>query len=80
MATPPYPESARNAGVEGTVVIKYVVTETGAVTSVQALKGPPELASVCIATVSSWRFKPAIANGAPVSVVRQARFPFRIRT
>lgn len=80
MPSPPYPESAKAAGVEGTVVVKYVVDESGAVTSVEALKGPPELASVCVATVRSWRFKPAVSDGHPVSVIRQARFPFRIRT
>jgi protein TonB len=80
MAAPGYPPAAKSAGVEGTVVIQYVVTESGGVTSVQAVKGPPELTAACLAAVSSWKFKPALSKGAPVSVVRQARFPFRIKT
>lgn len=44
------------------------------------MKGPPELTGACVAAVSGWKFKPARSNGAPVSVVRQARFPFRIKT
>lgn len=80
MGAPGYPEGAKSAGVEGTVVIQYVVTETGAVTSVQVVKGPPELTGACVAAVSNWKFKPARQKGAPISVVRQARFPFRIKT
>ncbi|MFO0612853.1 MAG: energy transducer TonB [Polyangiaceae bacterium] len=80
MSPPGYPPAAKSAGVEGTVVIQYVVTESGAVTQVQAVKGPPELTAACLAAVSSWKFKPALSKGAPVSVVRQARFPFRIKT
>lgn len=80
MSPPPYPASAKAAGVEGTVVIQYVVTESGSVTSVQVVKGPPELTRACLAAVAAWRFKPARSKGAPISVVRQARFPFKIRT
>lgn len=79
-ARPEYPAEAKAAGVEGVVLVKYVVSENGSVTDVKILKGPPELAQVCLATVRSWRFTPAILEGKPVSVVRVARFPFKIRT
>ncbi|MBK7583162.1 MAG: energy transducer TonB [Myxococcales bacterium] len=79
--TPPsYPADAKAAGIEGTVVIKYVVTETGAVTGVTAVRGPPELVAVCEAAVRSWRFMPAQKDGQSVAVTRVARFPFRIKT
>lgn len=77
---PDYPVEAKAAGVEGVVLVKYVVTEAGAVTDVRVIKGPPELASACIAAVKSWRFSPAVLEGKPVAVVRVARFPFKIRT
>ncbi len=80
MGAPQYPAAAKSAGVEGTVVVKYVVTETGAVTGVQVVRGPPELHAACIAAVQSWRFKPALRDGTPIAVSRVARFPFRIKT
>lgn len=80
MGAPQYPAAAKAAGVEGTVVVKYVVTETGAVTGVQVVRGPSELHAACIAAVQSWRFKPALRDGVPIAVSRVARFPFRIKT
>ena len=77
---PAYPAAARTAGVEGTVIVTYVVTEAGEVTAVKAVRGPPELMAVCEAAVRSWRFKPAVLDGTPVAVRRTARFPFRIKT
>lgn len=75
---PDYPADAKAAGIEGTVIVKFVVTEKGEVTEVQAVRGPPELFAVCEAAVRSWRFMPALKDGQPVAVHRQARFPFRI--
>ncbi len=79
-AKPEYPSSAKASGIEGVVVVKYVVTERGEVTDVKVIKGPPELHDVCIASVKGWRFEPAILDGQPVAVVRVVRFPFKIKT
>ena len=76
-----YPADAKAAGLEGTVVIRYVVNEQGDVTEVRAMKGPPELHAVCVAAVKAMRFKPALdADGKPVMVVRYMKFPFKLRT
>lgn len=80
MPRPQYPAAAKAANVEGTVVVKYVVSDAGVVTSAEVEKGPSELHGVCLSAVRSWRFKPAENEGRPVSVVRRATFPFRIRT
>lgn len=77
---PAYPSAAKAAGVEGTVIVTYVVTESGAVSGVVAVRGPAELRGVCEAAVRGWRFQPAQLDGRPVSVRRIARFPFRIKT
>ena len=80
-ARPEYPADVKAAGIEGTVLIRYVVTETGEVKDVKAVKGPPELYAECIAAVKALRFKPAHdAQGNPISVVRYQPFRFRIRT
>lgn len=76
---PEYPPSVKAAGIDGVVIVKFVVTETGLVTDMKVLKGPPELHAVCLAAMKSWRFKPAIFEGKPVAVVRTHRFKFRIK-
>jgi periplasmic protein TonB len=81
VVTPQYPAEAKAAGLEGTVVVRYVVTEQGEVTDVRALKGPPELFEICVAAVKAMRFKPALdGDGKPLMVVRYMKFPFRLRT
>jgi TonB family protein len=77
--TPEYPSEAKSAGIEGVVIVRYVIAEDGSVRDVKALKGPPELQAACIEAVKTWRFQPIIVDGSPQAVVRMARFPFRIR-
>jgi len=79
MKTPEYPAAAKTAGIEGVVIVKYVIGEDGSVRDVKALKGPPELQASCIEAVKQWRFRPILVDGAAVAVVRVARFPFHIR-
>jgi protein TonB len=79
MKTPDYPAAAKAAGIEGVVIVKYIIAEDGSVRDAKVLKGPPELADTCLAAVRTWRFQPVIVDGAAVAVVRVARFPFRIR-
>jgi protein TonB len=76
---PEYPSDAKSQGIEGVVIVRYVIAEDGSVKDVKALKGPPELHATCIATVKAWRFQPIIVDGKPQAVVRMVRFPFRIK-
>lgn len=78
-ASPEYNPEAKAAGIEGVVIIRYVIGEDGSVRDVRALKGPPELQPSCLALVKTYRFQPIIVDGSPVAVVRMARFSFRIR-
>jgi protein TonB len=78
---PEYPADAKAAGIEGVVLVRYVVSETGEVKDVKAMKGPPELFAACVAAVKSERYKPAHdAQGNPISVVRFKKFRMRIST
>ena len=78
---PEYPASAKAAGLEGVVIVKYVISEAGVVTDAKVLKGPPELSLVCLSAVKTWRFKPALDfQGKPKAVTKIARFPFKLKT
>jgi protein TonB len=66
----------RAAGIDATVVVKFVITETGAVTHVNIVRGGhPMLNESILATVRAWRFKPAkLPNGMPIAVFKIAKF------
>lgn len=77
---PEMPAEAKAAGVEGTVLVKFVVTESGAVTDVRVLKGPPELHAVCIAAVKALRFKPGHSeDGVAHAFTKIKAFRFHLR-
>ena len=75
---PKYPEVAREQGVEGTVIVRFVVGPDGTVERVKIIKGHPLLDSAVTAAVRSWRFRPGTYEGHPVAMWRSARFPFRL--
>jgi periplasmic protein TonB len=79
MKKPDYPADAKSAGIEGVVVVKFVIAEDGSVRDAKVLKGPPELQAVCLEAVRAWRYQPVLIDGVPTAVVKIARFPFRIR-
>lgn len=63
-----YTEEARAAGIEGRLVLKVTVDASGAVTDVVVVAGvDPALDAAAIATVKTWRFRPALACGKPVA-------------
>jgi len=79
-AKPEYPAALKAQGIEGVVMVRLVISETGAVTEAKILKGPNEFHAACLSVVKSWRYKPAILDGKPVSVVKIVRIPFKLRT
>lgn len=60
---PAYPADARKAGIEGTVVLKTVVSAAGAVEGVRLVEGNPALAAAAIASVKQWRYRPYVRDG-----------------
>jgi periplasmic protein TonB len=76
---PPYSEQARKAKYQGTCVLWIVVDAQGNVTDAQVVKplgmGLDENA---LNTVKTWKFKPAMRNGAPVPVRVMVEVQFRL--
>ena len=69
-AAPGYPEAARAAGIEGRVILKIVISESGEVTSVTVMRGDPLLAQAAVEVVKGWKFSPATLEGKPIAVFR----------
>ena len=67
--TPLYTEEARQARVQGVVLLQVVIDEEGNVHRPQIIKGlPMGLNESAVESVKQWKFKPATRDGKPVSV------------
>jgi TonB family protein len=65
---PVYPQEAKDAHIQGTVVLKAVIGKTGNVERLSVVSGPKELMKSAIDAVSQWKYKPYLLNGQPVEV------------
>lgn len=65
---PLYPEFAREAHIEGKVVLHVLVGKDGRVKNVKVAKGVTGLNEEAIKAVRQWVFKPALSNNKPVAV------------
>jgi len=67
---PVYPETMREAGLEGIVPMETVIGVDGSVVSVHLSSAQinPEFAASAVTAVRQWRFSPTLLNGVPVEV------------
>jgi protein TonB len=65
---PEYPETARAAHIEGTVTLEAIISKSGSVQTLRAVKGPQPLRAAAIDAVRYWRYKPYSVDGRPVEV------------
>ncbi len=65
---PEYPPLARQARVQGEVVLAVVIARNGSVKSIAAESGHPMLIPAAIDAVKQWRYKPYKLDGRPVEV------------
>ncbi|HLK47669.1 MAG TPA: energy transducer TonB [Bryobacteraceae bacterium] len=63
---PDYPVVAKQAHVQGIVVVTATVGVDGKVKSASAVSGPPLLQKAAVDAVKQWVYKPTTLNGAPV--------------
>lgn len=75
---PEYPEIARRASVEGTVILEAVLDATGRVESVRVLRSQPLLNDAAIRAVRQWRYSPTELNGVPVPVLMTITVNFNL--
>jgi TonB family protein len=74
---PIYPDAARQAKVEGIVILDAVIGRDGTVVDVHPMSGPDELSPAAVDAVKWWRFQPYQANGQPVEVETRLAVEFR---
>jgi protein TonB len=68
---PVYPELARKAKVEGTVILEAIVTREGHVGALKVLRAPQAnlgFEEAAMSAVRQWRYQPGVQDGKPMDV------------
>jgi len=77
--SPYYPEIARKAGTEGTVIVKVLVGKNGKVEKTKIEKSIPELDEAALEAAKQYFFKPGMQKGEKVKVWMVIPFKFRLK-
>ncbi len=73
---PNYPVPARQARIQGQVVLRAMISRDGTIENLQVVSGHPMLISAAVDAVRQWRYRPYILNGEPVEVETQVTVNF----
>ncbi len=65
---PVYPFLAKQARLQGTVLIRAIIARDGSVESAVVVRGHPVLAQAARDAVLLWKYRPTLLNGQPVEV------------
>jgi TonB family protein len=76
---PSYPQDARAAYIQGTVVLRAEISKAGDITDLELVDGPIELAGSAVAAVRQWKYKPYLLMGQPVTVDTQIQVNYQLR-
>jgi TonB family protein len=66
---PEYPPLAKQARIQGVVVLEAVISAEGIVTGLQVVTGHPLLIQSAMDAVKQWVYRPTLLNGQPIEVV-----------
>jgi len=75
---PQYPDDARQARIQGSVVLKAEIDKNGSVEDLILVSGHPLLAPAAIEAVKQWKYKPYLLNGQPAGVETQITVAFQL--
>jgi protein TonB len=75
---PQYPPLARQARVQGTVVLRAMISREGKIEHLQVVSGPALLLKSAMDAVLQWRYRPYYLNNEPVEVETQVTVNFTL--
>ena len=75
---PAYPPLARQARIQGSVVLQAVIAKDGTIQGLHVVSGHPMLTTAAVDAVKQWRYKPYFLNGEPVEVETQITVNFTL--
>jgi TonB family protein len=67
-ALPIYPLSAKQAGVQGDVIIKTTIDQKGSVVDMHVVSGPGMLRQSALDALRRWKYEPSKLDGQPIAV------------
>jgi protein TonB len=76
---PVYPSIAREARIQGIVILEATITPQGRVQDVKVLRGVPALDEAAVEAVRQWTYTPTLLGGVPVGVVMTVTVNFVLR-
>ena len=75
---PSYPPLAKQARIEGTVILQVNITPAGKVNSVKMVKGHPILAQAAQDAVQQWEYRPFTQKGKSCAAYAPVEVPFKL--
>ena len=75
---PEYPDIAKQARVQGIVILECVISPQGKVSNVTVLRGIPLLDQAAQDAVRQWVYSPTLLNGVPVPVIMTVTVNFKL--
>jgi protein TonB len=75
---PNYPPLARQARIQGQVILQAEISKTGDIQNLRLISGHPMLAPAAIDAVKQWKYKPYLLNGEPVEVETTVQVNFTL--
>jgi TonB family protein len=67
---PVYPASAKQAHIQGKVVLQLVISTEGVPVDISVISSPSDdLTQSALDAVGQWRYRPTLLNGAPIEVI-----------
>ena len=76
---PIYPPLARQARVQGVVVMEAVISKEGSIESLRVVTGHPLLNQAALDAVKQWKYRPTLLNGEPVEVITTVTVTFNLQ-
>jgi|HubBroStandDraft_6_1064221.scaffolds.fasta_scaffold00680_6 TonB family protein len=75
---PSYPLVAKEAHIQGDILVSTQIDKAGNVVHMQVISGPTMLRQPALDALRQWKYAPSTLNGQPVSVEMQVTIKFRM--
>jgi len=75
---PVYPPIARQARIQGTVVLRAVISKEGSIEKLTLVSGHPMLVQAAIDAAKQWKYKPYLMNNEPIEVATDIQVNFTL--
>jgi protein TonB len=74
--TPEYPAIAKIAGIQGTVLLRAIISKDGTIQDLKVISGHPLLVRAAMEAVARWRYQPTLLDGEAVEVATEVEVKF----